>query len=102
MPLVSSPDGIQFKTDFRRVIIGLLCDPQLSAHKLDTLALGQVNFCLPKHSDDLPHSKTPALHPDLLQAPDPALTLTQNLDQFLGVRSREPGFSLFGWEDRSM
>jgi len=53
------------------------------------LALRQMSLCLPKHPDDLLYCKTFPLHPDLLSASDPAITLTQNLDQFLRGRSAQ-------------
>jgi hypothetical protein len=66
--------------------LSLLRDPQLSAHLSDALPLRHVHFRLPKHPDNLLNSKTIPLHPDLLSASDSAITLTQNLDQFWGVR----------------
>ena len=50
-----------------------------------TLTGGELDSCLPKHPDVLLHRKPFPLHPNLLSVSDPAITLTQNLDQFLGV-----------------
>jgi len=73
------------------VVISLFCDPEIPAHLPDALALRQMNLCLPKHPDDLLDCKTIPLHPALLSASDSATSLTQNLDEFLGVRPRAPG-----------
>lgn len=52
------------------------------------LPVGDLSLCLLKHPDDLLRPKALPFHPDLLSGSDPALTLTQNLDQSLGDRTR--------------
>src|SRR5271157_6343958 len=46
-----------------------------------------MNLSLPKHPDDLFHCKTIPFHSDLPIWPRHYSILTQNLDQFLGVRA---------------
>ncbi len=72
---------------FSPTVVDLLRNLQLSAHELHILTLRQMNLCLPKYPDDLLHRKTLPLHPDLLSGTDSGTKLTQNPDQFLGVRS---------------